>query len=99
MAVTVEDLAVALRLSTDGTDLDAAQSALLTRLLGVGTAHVTLLASGAPEDVQDEAVVRLAAYLYDQPLGRRDAFANAWVNSGAGALVSRWQVHRIAGAT
>ena len=86
MAVSVEDLAVALRLSADGTDLDAAQTSILTRLLGVGDSHVALLIPEAPDAIKDECVIRLAAYIYDQPIGRRDAYANGWVNSGAGAL-------------
>ena len=90
MAVTVDDLAVALRLSADGTGLSDAQTTILTRLLGVGESHVGLLIPTAPDAIQEECTVRLAAYLYDAPVGRRDAYANAWVNSGAGALASRW---------
>ena len=45
-------------------------------------------------------IVRLAAYLHDQPIGRRDAYANAWINSGAGSLASRWLNQRLSeGAT
>ena len=91
MAVTVEDLAIALRLSVDGTDLEAGQTAILTRLLGVGESHIALLISSAPDAIKDESIIRLATYLYDQPVGRRDAYANAWVNSGAGALASRFK--------
>ena len=98
MAVTVEDLAVALRVSGDGTDLDIGTTAILTRLLGVGDAHVELLIPSAPSAIQDEVRIRLVAYLFDQPVGRRDAFANAWVNSGAGALAARWLTQRVAGA-
>ena len=91
MALTVAELAIELRLSTDGTGVSDAQTAILTRLLGVGEAHVDLLIPMAPEAIQEQCVIRLAGYLYDQPIGRRDAYANAWVNSGAGALASRWQ--------
>ena len=99
MVVTVSDLAIALTLSTDGEDLDAAQTSILTRLLGVGEAHTALLIPVAPPAVQDEVIVRLAAYLYDQPVGRRDAYANAWVNSGAGSLASRWLTQALSGST
>ena len=43
MAVTAEDLGVALGLSDDGTDLPVLQQNRLNRLLGVGLAHVELL--------------------------------------------------------
>ncbi len=96
MVVTVEDLAVSLRLSTDGLTLSAPQTTQLTRLLGVGEAMVDLLVSGAPEAIQDECIVRLASYLWDAPIGRRDSHANAWVNSGAGGLAARWLTQRVA---
>ena len=99
MAVTVEDLAMALRLSEDGEDLDLSTTGILTRLLGVGDSHVELLIPTAPDAIQDEVRIRLAAYLYDQPVGRRDAFANSWVNSGAGALAARWLTQRVAGGS
>ena len=97
MAVTVEELAIALRVSSDGADLDLGTTGLLARLLGVGDAHVTLLIPNAPEAIKSEVIVRLAAYLHDQPIGRRDAYANAWINSGAGSLASRWLNQRVAG--
>ena len=93
MAITVQDLAVALRIITDTTDtIPDGQQSVLARLLGVAEAHVDLLAPAAPTAVQDEAVIRMSAYLFDVPpgTGRRDSYANSWVNSGAGALVSRW---------
>lgn len=100
MAVTVAELAVALRLIAAPTDtLDAGPESVLTRLLGVGEAMTDLLIPTAPQAIQDECIVRLAAYLYDQPIGRRDAYANAWINSGAGALASRWQQQAVSGST
>ena len=98
MAVTVEDIAVALRLSADGTGLTTAQTTLLTRLQGVGESHVQLLIETAPDAIKDECVVRMASYLFDQPLGRRDAFANAWINSGAGSLASKWHLQAASGS-
>ena len=95
MAITVESLAVSLRLEA----VTDAQTAILTRLLGVGEAHVSLLIPAAPEPIQDECVVRLATYLFDAPVGRRDAYANAWVNSGAGALASRFKPQAASGST
>ena len=100
MAVTVEDLAVAIRLSADGTGLATGQTNILTRLLGVANAFIALLAPDAPDAIKDEAVVRMAGYLYDvPPAGRRDVFANSFVNSGAGALLSRWAPKAASGST
>ena len=98
MVVSVEELGVELRIVGDGADLSESQTAVLARLRRVGDEHVALLIPNAPEVIRDECVIRMASYLYDQPLGRRDAYANAWVNSGAGALASRWRVQRVSGA-
>ena len=98
MAVTVADVAVALRLSADGTDLAQAQTDIISRLIGVAEAHIDLLAPNAPEVVQDEATIRMATYIYDMPSSsRRDSYANSWVNSGAGPLLANWIEHRANG--
>ena len=99
MAVTVEQLAISLRLSPDGLGLSTAETGILSRYLGVGTAHIDLLIPAAPVDIQDECIIRLASYLHDQPLGRRDAYANAWVNSGAGALASKFHPQAASGSS
>ena len=92
MAITTEQLAVALRLIVSETDtLPDGQSGILTRLAGVAEAHTALLILSAPEAIQDECSVRMASYLYDMPpAGARNNYASAWVNSGAAALASRW---------
>lgn len=97
MAVTVAQLAGALRLG-DGTTAPAEPIlSELTRLDGVADAFIELRAPGAPDAVKDEAKVRFVGYLYDQPtVSQGDRYANAWRNSGAGALVSRWVVKRSA---
>ena len=94
MAVTVEELGISLRLEA----VTDAQTAILTRLLGVGEAHVALLIPDAPPAIQDEVVVRLASYLHDAPVGRRDSYANAWVFSGAGALAARFKPQAASGS-
>ena len=99
MAVTLEELAIALRLSEDGTGVEPGQLAVITRLLGVGEATVDLLIPDAPSAIRDECVVRLATYIFDQPpAGRRDSFANSWVNSGAGSLASRFKLQAASGS-
>ena len=94
MALTIGQLAAAIRL-TDGSPPPEPQLSILTRLLGVADAMVSLLIPEAPEVIQDECRVRMAAYLYDAPTaGRGDFFGNAWRNSGAAGLASRWVVRR-----
>lgn len=91
MALTVAQLAGALRLGDGTTDPAAPFLAILTRHLAVGTAMAKKLAPNAPEDVRDEAVVRLAGYMYDAPTaGARSNYAHGWRNSGAASLVEPW---------
>ena len=99
MAVTTAELSIALRLTADGTGLSSAQTAILARLVGVADAHTALLIPTAPVAIMDECVIRMAGYLYEAPVGRRDSYANAWVNSGAGSLASRWQKQAASGTS
>ena len=96
MAVTNADLALELRLITLPTDsLDAGLVARLTRLLAVADAFVTgWVVDTCPETVQDEARLIFAAYLYDQPSVKTGNYANAFINSGAASLLSRWHIER-----
>ena len=67
---------------------------VLTRLLAVATAMVEKHAPNAPEAVQNEAVVRVASYLFDQPnASARQAYSSAFRNSGARGLLLPWRVH------
>ena len=94
MAVTVEALVAALRLGSS-----AEETAEATRLLAYATTALEAYAPGAPANVQNEAVIRLAGYLFDQPTtSRGDAYANAPRNSGALRMLLPYRVHR-AGST
>ena len=100
MAVTIEQLAAALRLGDGVTAPGEPILSILTRLSGVADAYVTLIAPDAPVAVQDEAVVRFVGYLYDAPTSSAgDRYSSAWLNSGAAPLVSRWVEQRVASAT
>ena len=95
VSVSVAGIAAALRIAADGASLDADNTAILTRLGGVGEALVELYASTAPSAIKSEAVIRVAAYLYDMPetpSGMR--YAAAWQSSGAALLVQPWQSRR-----
>ena len=94
MAVSTADLAVELRLSVDGQDLDDAQTTVLTRLVAVANAIVSAYADSAPDDVKAEASIRVGAYLYDVAPGAVNAPTNAMLYSGAEALLSPWRVQR-----
>lgn len=105
MAVTVADLAIDLRiLATPPADgestaappgLEAAQVAVLARILATAQVLVTERASSAPEALRDQAVLAIAAYLYDRPsAGAGTRYANAWANSGASEILSAYVTRR-----
>ena len=96
MAVSLEQLAIALRLTTGG-EPAGPMADVLTRLLAVANARVQDTAPNAPDDTKDLAVIVYVGYLYDQPTsGRGDFYARAWKNSGAMSILSRYVERRAA---
>ena len=100
MAVTLTqaELSAAIRLGDSAEEVAEA-----TRLLAFTTEaisrHLGDAYEGAPEAIVNEAAIRLAGYLFDQPnAGRGLAFANAGRNSGAWTMLLPYRVHR-AGTT
>ena len=96
--ITAADLAAALRVGST-----AEETAEVTRLLSYCTAAILKYLGAAyantPEVIVNEAVVRLAGYSYDKPYAPRGAgYAKALSNSGAGAILLPYRVHR-AGST
>ena len=92
MAVTlaIDELRGALRLGDS-----VEESAELRRLLAFCTLAVEKHAPDAPDLAHNEAAVRLAGYLFDQPTaGRGMAYANALRFSGAQAMLLPWREHR-----
>ena len=94
VTITVAELAAAIRVG-DST----AETAEVTRLLDYGVTAVTAYLGAAYADTDDavvnEAVVRLAGFLYDQPtVSGRDQLANALRSSGAGAILLPYRIHR-----
>ena len=63
MAVTLIELAAALRLGNGVAPVEEPVRGILTRLLGVSTALVEKAAPDAPTLVRDEATIRVAGYL------------------------------------
>ena len=94
VTLTVAELVAALRLL--GTDEETAQA---TRLLAYASERVSKHAPDAPDVTQNEAVIRLAGYLFDMPFAPAGArYANALRNSGAGSMLLPYRIHR-AGST
>ena len=100
MAVTLTqaELSAAIRLGDSAEEVAEA-----TRLLAYTTAaitqHLGTSYGAVPEAIVNEAAIRLAGYLYDQPnAGRGLSYANAGRNSGAWAMLLPFRIHR-AGST
>ena len=92
MAVSLADLAVDLRITTNPEDtIEPGQIVILTRLLAVAETLISERASSAPDTLKDSAVISLASYMYDRPsAGAAGRYANAFVNSGAASLLSNY---------
>ena len=94
MAVSLSavDLAVELRASDGASDLVEPQLRIFTRLLATVTRLVEDYAPMAPENVQNEAAIRVGAWLYDSTPGRSQA--DAMDASGARAMLSSYRILR-----
>ena len=94
VTLTAAELASAIRLGDTTEEL-----AQVARLLAVAGAAVTKHAPDAPDVVQNEAVIRVAGYLYDAPQAAAGSgYADILRNSGTLALLLPYRVHR-AGST
>ena len=100
MAVTLDvaGLTNATRLG-DSAEEVAEATRLLAYVTEAISRHLGDAYEAAPEVIVNEAAIRLAGYLFDQPnAGRGVSFANAGRNSGAWAILLPFRVHR-AGST
>ncbi len=104
MALTVQQLAVALRLTQDAAGyakLPAGQQEVLTRNLGAAQAEIAAYLGGdnavsaVPKAVVDEAAVRIAAFLYDATPADGRA-QHPLRQSGAQSLLAPFRVLRLA---
>ena len=92
MAITVVQLAAYLGIESR----DSSQTAELQIILDAASATIEDEAPSAPASIKDLAIQRFAAYQHDQPFAARgQSFANAFVNSGAGSVLSRWRIRRL----
>ena len=93
VTLTVDALLAAMRLGDSADELAEA-----TRLLDYSTEAVTHYAPDAPDVAHNEAVIRLASQMFDQPTATRGAYSNAIRNSGAARMLLPYRIHR-AGST
>lgn len=95
MAVNVAQLANSLRITSPS----AEETEILTRTLATSDAIVDVYSTTTtPETVKDEAIIRLASYLYDQPTSPAGIqYAAAARNSGALTLLAPYQSLRAEG--
>ena len=93
MAVTLSVPALLAALRLGDTTAEVEQG---TRLLAYATAAVEKhVPENLPPAIANEACVRLAGYLFDQPFSSRGAvFSNAGRNSGAWSILLPYRIHR-----
>ena len=86
ITVTVAELMGALRMGSSTFETTEA-----TRLLATASELVVNFAPMAPDVVANEAVIRCAGYLFDQPYGGSKMVQNPLRMSGASAILARYR--------
>ena len=72
MAVTLAQLSVALRITTDPTaTVPEPAAGILTRIQSWAESEISGRAPDAPDNYRDQALVLLAGYVYDRPPAER----------------------------
>ena len=97
MAVTVAELHTALNLGDEATPLNPEISARLTRLLAAAQARVDKAASSnTPDEIKDEAIIRMVGYLHDRPGWSEtgNGQSSSYHHSGAASLLAPWRKKR-----
>ena len=90
MAVTItkELLADAVRVDK----LNATVLAQIERLLAFAKITIEQAAPSAPDEIHNEACIRIVGYLFDQPFATPSVgYANAYRNSGAAAILQNYR--------
>lgn len=89
--ITVSALAAAIRADETVTEITAE----VTRLRSTASAMIEKYADAAPVSIKNEACVRLCGYWYDAPQASRGAaYADAFANSGAKAMLAPYRSRR-----
>ena len=98
LTLTQVELSAAIRLG-DSTEEVAEATRLLAFTTEAISRHLGAAYEDAPAVIVNEAAIRFAGYLFDQPnAGRGVSFANAGRNSGAWTILLPYRLHR-AGST
>ena len=93
MALTDVQFRAALRIG-DAPEEVAQATRIRTYVYTAIDRHVNFVT--IPDEVRDEAAVRLGGYLYDQPhVGRAGSFANSLRSSGAAFILAPYVTHRL----
>lgn len=93
VTLTVAQLSAALRLG-DTTEETAEATRLLAYATEAISRHLGTAYATTPAVVVNEAAIRLAACLFDQPnAGRGDSHANAMRSSGAARMLLPYRIH------
>ena len=92
MALTLGDIAVYARITTDPADpVPTPYSSILDRLQRSADVQINNWAADAPETVREWATLAVVGYAFDRPLAfRRMAFSDVFTNCGARATLSAW---------
>ena len=93
LTISIAQLSQAVELTVSGSP-DPPDLAIVTRELAVAEAIIELYADGAPDDIKNEAAIRIVGYLLNAPFANpsRNVSApeGAFRNSGAKPLLSGW---------
>ena len=95
MAVTLtrDELAAEMRLGDGTTALEEPTLGIVNRLLAVGTALAGVYAPNAPDAVANEAVARVAGFLFDSPPANARRFTAVLEQSGAASILRPVAAH------
>lgn len=93
ITITAAEIAVAIRAAADTDNVPSAVATVLGFLVPAASAIVLEHAPGAPDAVQNAALIRLCGWLYDADPAD-PSVGRAMQVSGAAALLARWRVHR-----
>ena len=88
VTLTVDQLAAALRLGDGTTALTGPLADIIARLLSTATALVLEYSPTADDAVANEAVIRLAGFLYDADPAAARRFADPMGLSGARSILA-----------
>lgn len=88
VSLTVEQLALAIRVSPRIGQTPTEYLGDVTRLHGVVTSTINTRAPTAPDDVADEAARLLAGWLFQSPNVERRNVRSAWYHSNAGEILA-----------